>query len=434
MAKTRIALEITEEAVRAVEVTVGRSPVLVSAGEVALPPGAAKDSEIVDADAVAMALQRLWADAKLTSRDVVLGVGSRRILVREHTTQLTHPGLIRESLPFEVQDRLPVPIDQAVLDFLPTAHDADGVHGLLVAAVAENMEELVAALQKARLRVSAIDLVAFGHARALAALAPAGGTGLFVAIGEHTTHIVIATDGVPRFVRVVPIDIVAPPAEATDGAAAPTPAAVPSAAEPVRRPEPGPAPEPAPAPEPERERVPVAAGARFDALVSGQPAGHAASAPPRGPASSPAPGTRAARRALRAAAMTAATATAPAVEPRPESAPITPAVIEPSPEPAVRPLHPDVQAALIDLVGRVRTTLDFYRGRPDHTPIDTTFVSGVHADHPRLREALGRVAGTDVTPVTALDLVAPAARAAALPRPLAARLTSVAALLQGDGR
>ena len=53
---------------------------------------------------------------------------------------------------------------------------------LLVAAVAEHMEELVGALDKARLRPLSIDLVAFGYARALATLVEPGRTGLLVGI------------------------------------------------------------------------------------------------------------------------------------------------------------------------------------------------------------------------------------------------------------
>ena len=331
MPKTQVAVEITEESVRAIEVSLGRTPTVVAAGEVPVPPGAAKDSEVLDRDAVAVALQRLWAEARISQRNVVLGVGNRRILVREHSTQLTNPAQIRQALPFEVQDRLPVPVDQAVLDFVPTAQDDRGVHGLLVAAVAEHMEELVGALDKARLRPLSIDLVAFGYARALATLVEPGRTGLLVGIGEHTTHIVIATDGVPRFVRVVPLDIVdaAPPDE------------------------------PAPASEPLRRRR--AATVESDARDA---------------------------------------------------------------------LSPAVQTALIDLVGRLRSTVAFYRDRANAAPIDIAFVTGTHAAHPRLVEAIATAAGAPVTPVSVSDLV-PAAPGLALPVGTAARLTGAAALLQG---
>ena len=359
-----------------VELTIGRTPTIVAAGEVPLPEGAAKDSEILDRDAVAVALQRLWADARLTSRDVVLGVGNRRILVREHSTQLTNPVHIRQSLPFEVQDRLPVPVDQAVLDFVPTRQDERGVHGLLVAAVAEHMEELVGALEQAKLRATSIDLIAFGYARALATLGGPEQTGLFLSIGEHTTHIVIATGGIPRFVRVVPIDIVAPVADEQDE---------------LRMPD-GPT-----------ASVPVAPAAAAPATVVPDPYAAAAS--------------RAEYRRGQ---------TALAERPDETEAP-------PAPAPEAAPLHPDVQAALIDMVGRLRSTVAFYRDRPDAVPIDVTWVAGTHAAHPRLVEAIARVMETPVMPVVASALARPAANLV-LPPGADARLAGTVSLLLGGSR
>jgi type IV pilus assembly protein PilM len=370
MAKTQVAVEITETSVRAVELTSGRTPMLVAAGEVPLPAGAAKDSEILDRDAVAVALQRLWADARISSREVVLGVGNRRILVREHSTQLTNPVQIRQSLPFEVQDRLPVPVDQAVLDFVPTAQDERGVHGLLVAAVAEHMEELVGALEQAKLRATSIDLVAFGYSRAIAALGAPGQTGLFLGVGEHTTHIVIATDGIPRFVRVVPIDIV-PTVPEDAGPEGPLPAVDPAADEIGRMPLTDP---------------PGVAGESRGSLRRG----------------------------------------------RTVTAEFAPPVAAPPPVVAA-PLHPDVQAALIDLVGRLRGTVTFYRDRPDAVPIDHTWVAGAHAAHPRLLEAIARVMETPVTPVSATDLARPSA-SFALPPDAGARLAGTVSLLLGGTR
>jgi Tfp pilus assembly PilM family ATPase len=48
MSKTIVGIEITEESVQAVEVKQGRTPVIIAAGEVTLPPGAARDSEVID--------------------------------------------------------------------------------------------------------------------------------------------------------------------------------------------------------------------------------------------------------------------------------------------------------------------------------------------------------------------------------------------------
>lgn len=207
MAKTIVGLEITEESVRAVEVTAGRAPALLAYGEVPLPPGTAKDSEVLDASAVSVAIRQLWTRAGIKGRHVVLGIGSRRILVREYTTQALRPDLLRQALPFQVQDLLPVPANQAVLDFYPVSQTGDQVTGLLVAAVSETVEELISTLAKAKVVVDSVDLVPFGLARAARVVGGSGETVAMVHIGDHTTYVVVAVDGIPRFVRIIPIDV-----------------------------------------------------------------------------------------------------------------------------------------------------------------------------------------------------------------------------------
>lgn len=207
MSRTVIGLEITEESVRAVEVRTGRRPVVLASGSVPLPPDAAHDSEVIDPDAVTIAVRQLWTRAGFTSRTVIVGLGSRRILVREYTTQAMHPRLLRQALPFQVQDLLPVPIDQAVLDFYPASQEGDQVSGLLVAAVAETVEVLVGAVTKAKLEVETVDLLPFGLARIAGVLGAGGETVAMVHITDHTTYVVVARDGIPLFVRIIPIDV-----------------------------------------------------------------------------------------------------------------------------------------------------------------------------------------------------------------------------------
>jgi type IV pilus assembly protein PilM len=207
MGKSIVGLEVTEESVRAAEVGLGRTPQLLAYGEVPLAPEVSKDSEVLDSGAVAAALRQLWTGARFRSRRVVLGVASRRILVREYSTQAMRPDMLREALPYQVQDLLPVPASQAVLDFYPLSQQGDQVSGLLVAAVSETLEQIIGTLGKVKLRAAAVDLTAFGLARATATLAPAEATTATVFIGDHTTQVVIARGGVPQFVRLLPIDV-----------------------------------------------------------------------------------------------------------------------------------------------------------------------------------------------------------------------------------
>jgi type IV pilus assembly protein PilM len=162
---------------------------------------------VLDPGAVAVALRQLWTGAKFKSKDAVLGVASRRILVREYTTQAMRPDLLREALPFQVQDLLPVPASQAVLDFFPLAQNGDQVSGLLVAAVSDSIEQIISTLAKVKVRAQAVDLTAFGLARATASLAAPEETVATVSIGDHTTQVVISRGGVPHFVRLLPIDV-----------------------------------------------------------------------------------------------------------------------------------------------------------------------------------------------------------------------------------
>ncbi|MGN8025420.1 pilus assembly protein PilM [Microbacterium sp. 22242] len=199
-------MEITEESVRAVEVSVERQPQVVAYGEVALPPDAAHDSEVLDQGAVATAIRDLWSTAKIRAKSATLGIANRRVLVREHSTVAIAPELLRQALPFQVQDLLPVPVAQAVLDYYPTAQHGDQLHGLLVAAVSSTIEDMITAFGRAKIRIDGVDLATFGLARAAALVAPEG-TAAVIHIGDHTTQIVILRNGIPDFVRITPVDL-----------------------------------------------------------------------------------------------------------------------------------------------------------------------------------------------------------------------------------
>jgi type IV pilus assembly protein PilM len=203
-----IGVEVAEVSIRAVEVTRGRHQVLVRAGEVLLPAGAARDSEVLDADAVALALTQLWAQAGFRRRKVVLSVANRRLLVREYTAPNLPADQLRAALPYEVEDLLPVPVDRAVLDFYPLTIENQFAKGLLVAGPAEGIEGLIAAFSKARLWVEAVDFLPFGLVRALAKAIPEEtGPVAVVAVGEHTTSFAVVVAGVPRYVRIIPVDV-----------------------------------------------------------------------------------------------------------------------------------------------------------------------------------------------------------------------------------
>ncbi|HYY12493.1 MAG TPA: type IV pilus assembly protein PilM, partial [Kineosporiaceae bacterium] len=208
--RTAIGLDIGTSVVRAAELSYGRAGVTLDRfGQLVLPPDAVHDGQVVDPEAVAKAVRKLWTATKLSHKRVVLGVANQRVIVR----QLELPWLARSelaaSLPFQVQDLLPMPVDQAVLDFFPVEELTDStgartLKGLLVAASRETVLANVRAAELAGLSVQAVDLTPFAVLRALGRQTGAAvETEALIDIGARVTNIVVHSGGVPRFVRIL---------------------------------------------------------------------------------------------------------------------------------------------------------------------------------------------------------------------------------------
>jgi type IV pilus assembly protein PilM len=209
MAKTIVGLDIGHGVLRAAEVSSpsGARPTLVAYHESPVPIEAVYDGEVVDADVVSNALRELWKRARFGTKDVVLGMGNQRVLSRDHKVPEAPIDRIRESLPFQVQDLLPVPVSEAILDFYPIAREMteEGpmVQGLLVAAVRSAVLGNVDAVEKSGLHVAEVDLIPFALTRLLGGAVTHGLTA-FIDIGASTTTVVLASGTTPHFVRVVP--------------------------------------------------------------------------------------------------------------------------------------------------------------------------------------------------------------------------------------
>src|SRR4051794_344122 len=208
--RTAIGLDIGTSVVRAVELSFGRNGITLERfGQLVLPPDAVHDGQVVDGEAVAKALRKLWTATKLTHKQVVLGVANQRVIVRQLELPWLARGELAASLPFQVQDLLPMPVDQAVLDFFPVeeltdSHGARTLKGLLVAAARETVLANVRAAELAGLTVQAVDLTPFAVLRSLGRQTGAEvETEALIDIGARVTNIVVHSGGVPRFVRIL---------------------------------------------------------------------------------------------------------------------------------------------------------------------------------------------------------------------------------------
>lgn len=215
MSRFGLGLDVGTTAVRAAEVHGSSNPpTLVRAGQVTLPPGAVESGEVKDPDAVGEAIAELWHRAKFKTRKVTMGVANQRVLVREVSVPSLPEKELRLSLPYQVQDRIPMPVEDAVMDWaVLDEYEESGtamVRLLVVAAHREMIERLLESVRRIKVEPVAVDLVPFALVRAVGRDGIGLGDGdagqeAVVDIGAALTNIVVHDHGVPRFVRILPM-------------------------------------------------------------------------------------------------------------------------------------------------------------------------------------------------------------------------------------
>ena len=210
MATSVVGLDIGSTGVRGVELSSNgkNRPTLVRAYEIPLPPGVVVRGEVVQPDVVGAAIKRLWSQGGFNSKKVVLGTGNQGVIVRDLTVPKMSLKRIRESLPFQVQSTLQMQLTDSLLDFYPISETVGEqglfLNGLLVAAERKEILGNVSAVEKAGLIPVEVDLIPFALNRLLISRPQIMGTVALIDIGATTTSIIISTDGVPCFVRIIP--------------------------------------------------------------------------------------------------------------------------------------------------------------------------------------------------------------------------------------
>jgi len=168
-----VGLEMDPSHLAAAEVHVNGKLTVTKGGVTQLRPGILRDGEVADLAALTDALRVLFSENDLGTR-VRLGVANQRIVVRTLDVpvvadEASLDAAVRAAAP----DNIPVPMDEAVLDFQPLGvvdTPAGPRTRVVVVAVRRDMiERMIAATQEAGLTVEGVDLSAFGMIRALRA-------------------------------------------------------------------------------------------------------------------------------------------------------------------------------------------------------------------------------------------------------------------------
>lgn len=171
--KAVVGLDVEAGSVAAAEVTANGHIAVSKFGTVALGSGIFRDGEVSDPQALGEAFKELFGRDRL-SKNVRLGIASQRVAVRAmRLPAIEDPKELQTAVRFQAEDQIPMPLDQAVLDWQVVGHSTgeNGERFADVVAVAARRDALagfISAMRHAGLRPLGIDLSAFGMIRALA--------------------------------------------------------------------------------------------------------------------------------------------------------------------------------------------------------------------------------------------------------------------------
>jgi type IV pilus assembly protein PilM len=187
---------------------------LVQVAREPLEPGIVVGGELRDPEALVQALKDFFRRYRLPRRGVRLGIASNRIGVRSFdVVGIDDQKQLANAIKYRAQEALPIPIDEAVLDYqiLDEFVDAEGKHArrvLLVVAYREQIDRYVDACKKADIALAGIDLEAFALLRALQA--PQQGAGddptaalVAVTLGHDRSTFAVSDGRICEFTRVL---------------------------------------------------------------------------------------------------------------------------------------------------------------------------------------------------------------------------------------
>jgi type IV pilus assembly protein PilM len=210
--KRVIGLKIGASQIAAAQVVNNGVPELVEVYREPLEAGLVVSGEIRDPETLGDALKRFFELHKLPKRGVRLGLSNNRIGVRIFEIEgVTDPAQLENAIRFRAEEVLPIPLDQAVLDYVVLDEEvrADGSEWkriLLVVAYREVVDRYLQACRRAGLQVVGIDLEAFALLRTLGAPTDRDvndGALVAVAIGHDRTTIAVSTGRHCEFARVL---------------------------------------------------------------------------------------------------------------------------------------------------------------------------------------------------------------------------------------
>lgn len=205
-----VGMDIDRGAIKAVQLAKGGGgSVLQHVGYRRLAAGAIMDGEVADHDLLASEIKEFWASHSFTGKSVSLGLANQKVVVRLLDFPRMSEKDLQGAIGFEAQDHIPMPIDEAVLDYIvlgPQSEGSDLDRILIVAAQKNMISRYTSAVRAGGLRAAGIDVKALSLIRSTLpnALFEDEGAVVLLDIGTELSNLVVSQGGTPTLTRFIP--------------------------------------------------------------------------------------------------------------------------------------------------------------------------------------------------------------------------------------
>jgi type IV pilus assembly protein PilM len=160
-----VGLDIGASSVKAVQLKGGRGGYeLLRLGMAPLHPETIVDGVIMDSGTVISAIQQIFTENQIKTKDVVVAVSGHSVIVKKIKVQRMKPEELEENIPFEAEQYVPYAIEDVNLDFqileseTPGGNDMDV---LLVAVKKDIINDYLSIISTAGLTAVVVDVDAF---------------------------------------------------------------------------------------------------------------------------------------------------------------------------------------------------------------------------------------------------------------------------------
>jgi type IV pilus assembly protein PilM len=208
-----IGVDIDRGSIKAVQLQgSGAGYVLQHVGYHRLPPGVIVEGEVADQNLLAAELREFWDSHSFKGKSITFGVSNQKVVVRLLDFPHMRPEDLQGAISFEAQDHIPMPLDEAVLDYVvlgPREERADLDRVLVVAAQREMISRYTSAVRAGGLRPEGVDVKALSLTRSTLPDPFFGEDGavLLLDVGAEITNLVVADRGNPVLTRFVPVGL-----------------------------------------------------------------------------------------------------------------------------------------------------------------------------------------------------------------------------------